>query len=93
MWEISDFSTTNIQKLWVDEPELLKSNGKYLFYYSEVDYDDQYVSIIKTPTKKDLSDAEVLAKIKACPACENNQYNQIYLKYQGVAVELLKEIG
>ena len=36
---------------------------------------------------------EVLAKIKACPACENNQYNQIYLKYQGVAVELLKEIG
>ena len=63
MWEISDFSTTNIQKLWVDEPELLKSNGKYLFYYSEVSYNDKYISIIKTPTKKDLSDAEVVAKI------------------------------
>ena len=33
------------------------------FYYSEVDYDDQYISIIKTPTKKDLSDAEIVAKI------------------------------
>ena len=30
LWAISDFSTTNIQKVWVDEPELLKSNGKYL---------------------------------------------------------------
>ena len=63
MWTISDYSTTNIQKLWVDEPELLKSNGKYLFYYSEVSYKDRYISIIKTPTKKDLSDAEIVAKI------------------------------
>ena len=36
---------------------------------------------------------EVLAKIKACPACENNDYNPTYIKYQGIAVELLKEIG
>ena len=43
MWTISDYSTTNIQKVWVDEPELLKSNGEYLFYYSEVDYNDQYI--------------------------------------------------
>ena len=63
MWEISDYSTTNIQKAWVDEPEILKSNGKYLFYYSEVDYNDKYISIIKTPTEKDLSDAEIIAKI------------------------------
>ena len=63
MWEISDYSTTNIQKAWVDEPEILKSNGKYLFYYSEPNYDEQYISIIKTPTKKDLSDAEIVAKI------------------------------
>jgi uncharacterized secreted protein with C-terminal beta-propeller domain len=63
MWEITDFSTTNIQKIWVDEPEILKSNGKYLFYYSEVKYDDRYISIIKAPTQSDLSDAEIAAKI------------------------------
>ena len=44
----------------------------------------------KTELKKSLG--EVLAKIKACPACENNQYNQTYLKYQGIAVELVKEL-
>ena len=63
MWEITDFSTTNIQKIWVDEPELLKSNGKYLFYYSEAEYNDRYISIIKAPTQSDLSDAEIAAKI------------------------------
>lgn len=44
----------------------------------------------KTDLKKALG--EVLTKIKACPACENNQYNQTYLKYQNIAVELVKEI-
>lgn len=44
----------------------------------------------KNGLKKSLG--EVLAKIKACPICENNQYNQTYLKYQGIAVELVKEI-
>ena len=73
MWTISDYSTTNIQKIWVDEPELLKSNGKYLFYYSEPDYDDKYISIIKTPTKKDLSDAEVVAKINIPESLYNIQ--------------------
>ena len=63
MWEITDFSTTNIQKIWVDEPELLKSNGKYLFYYSEAEYNDRYISIIKAPTQSNLSDAEIAAKI------------------------------
>jgi hypothetical protein len=47
----------------VDEPELLKSNGEYLFYYSEIDYNDKYISIIKTPIEKDLSDAEIVGKI------------------------------
>ena len=73
MWTISDYSTTNIQKVWVDEPELLKSNGEYLFYYSEVSYDDKYISIIKTPTKKDLSDAEVVAKINIPDSLRNIQ--------------------
>ena len=73
MWEISDYSTTNIQKIWVDEPEILKSNWKYLFYYSEIEYDDKYVSIIKTPTKKDLSDAELISKIKIPDNLDNIQ--------------------
>jgi len=73
MWTISDYSTTNIQKVWVDEPELLKSNGEYLFYYSEVSYNDKYISIIKTPTKKDLSDAEVVAKINIPDSLRNIQ--------------------
>ena len=64
MWEITDFSTTNIQKIWVDEPEILKSNGKYLFYYSQVDYNDKYISIIKTPRQSNLSDAQIVWKIK-----------------------------
>lgn len=72
-WEISDYSTTNIQKMWVDEPEILKSNWKYLFYYSEVDYDDKYISIIKTPTEKDLSDAELVSKITIPDSLDNIQ--------------------
>ena len=73
IWTISDYSTTNIQKTWVDEPELLKSNWKYLFYYSEVDYDDQYISVIKTPTKPDLSDTEIVAKINIPDSLDNIQ--------------------
>ena len=73
MWTISDYSTTNIQKIWVDEPELLKSNGKYLFYYSEPNYNEKYISIIKTPTKKDLSDAEIVAKINIPDSIRNVQ--------------------
>ena len=72
-WKISDYSTTNIQKMWVDEPEILKSNWKYLFYYSEVNYDDKYISIIKTPTEKDLSDAELVAKITIPDSLDNIQ--------------------
>ena len=73
IWEISDYSTTNIQKVWVDEPELLKSNGNYLFYYSKADYKNKYISIIKTPTKKDLSDAEIVAKINIPDGLDNIQ--------------------
>ena len=73
MWKLSDYSTTNIQKIWVDEPEILKSNWKYLFYYSLVDYDDKYISIIKTPTKDDLSDAEIVSKITIPDSLDNIQ--------------------
>ena len=73
LWAISDFSTTNIQKVWVDEPELLKSNWKYLFYYSEENYNNRYISVIKTPTKNDLSDVEIVAKINIPDSLSNIQ--------------------
>jgi uncharacterized secreted protein with C-terminal beta-propeller domain len=73
MWGITDYSTTNIQKVWIDEPEILKSNWKYLFYYSEASYNDRYISIIKTPTQNDLSDAEVIAKINIPESLNNIQ--------------------
>lgn len=73
MWEVTDFSTTNIQKVWVDEPEILKSNWKYLFYYSQAEYNDRYISIIKAPTENDLSDAEILAKINIPDSLSNIQ--------------------
>ncbi|MBQ5945636.1 beta-propeller domain-containing protein [bacterium] len=57
----------------MDEPEILKSNGKYLFYYSEPDYNEKYISIIKTPTKNDLSDAEIAAKITIPSSIYNTQ--------------------
>ena len=42
----------------------------------------------KAELRKQVGD--VLAKIKACPECENNPYNKTYLKYQAIAVELVK---
>ena len=73
MWEITDFSTTNIQKVWVDEPEILKSNGNYLFYYTQESYNNKYISIIKTPRKSDLSDSEIVSKIKIPDSLYNIQ--------------------
>ena len=69
-----DFSTTNLQKAGVDEPEILKSNGEYLFYYVDNPYTslkNHHISIIKTPQQNDLKDAQVVKKI-ALPASLNN---------------------
>lgn len=59
----------------VDEPEILKSNGEYLFYYADAGYNSQnnYISIIKTPKKADLTDAEIVKKIKIPTALSNIQ--------------------
>lgn len=72
-YTISDYSTTNIQKAWVDEPEILKSNGEYLFYYAQESYNNWYISIIKNPTNDDLSDAQIAAKIKIPSELSNIQ--------------------
>ena len=79
------YSTTNLQKVGVDEPETLKSNGKYLFYY--VPYDaagKSYVAIIKTPTQSDLQDAEIVKRI-AIP----NTLSNVQLFLQGDKLVIL----
>jgi len=42
----NDFSTTNTQVLWIDEADILKSDGDYLYYYNQKEH---RVNIIKTP--------------------------------------------
>lgn len=41
-----DFSQTNIQKTGVDEPEILKTDGKYFYYYNK---ETQKISIFSSP--------------------------------------------
>ena len=55
-----DFSTTNLQKVGVDEPEILKSNGTHLFYYVS---EENHIAIIKAPTTTNLQDAQIVKKI------------------------------
>lgn len=85
---ISDFSTTNIQKAWVDEPDILKSNGKYLFYYAQ-ERNSNYVNIIdvknaiETPKADDLSNIEIVKKI----SIPNNLYNvQLFLNWNNLVI-------
>lgn len=78
-----NFSTTNIQKAWVDEPEILKSNWEYLFYYTQENYSTAYISIIKAPKNSDLSDAEISAKIKIP---ENLHNIQLFLNWNKLVI-------
>jgi len=57
----TDFSTTNNQKKNVDEPEIIKTNGDYIFYYNRQEHK---ISIVKSPLDLDnstitLSDVEI----------------------------------
>ena len=42
----NEYSTTNIQKQWVDEPEILKTDWKYYYYYNNKLHK---ISIIESP--------------------------------------------
>ncbi len=42
----TDFSSTNTQIQWIDEADIIKSNGEYLYYYNQKEAE---VQIIKTP--------------------------------------------
>ncbi|USN55803.1 MAG: beta-propeller domain-containing protein [Candidatus Peribacteria bacterium] len=61
----SDFSTTNIQVAGVDEADILKTDGEYLYYYNQR---LQQISILKSPLDLaskmiDLDNAEVITVI------------------------------
>ena len=62
----TDYSTTNVQVQWVDEPEILKTDGKYLYYYND---SKKKIYIINSPldtklSEIDLNKAEILKTIK-----------------------------
>jgi inhibitor of cysteine peptidase len=63
------FSNTNTQKVWVDEPEIIKTDGKYIYYYSSADYNKSKngkIAILEAPawTKNaDLSQAKIIKNI------------------------------
>jgi len=42
----TDYSTTNIQKVWVDEPEIIKTDWKYFYYYNSK---NNKISIVQSP--------------------------------------------
>jgi|GEM_PF-3547928 len=62
----SDYSSTNLQKTNVDEPEIIKTNGDEIVYYNR---QEEKVLIIKSPLDRkssiiDLDSAQVLTEIK-----------------------------
>lgn len=53
VWSSSNqFSTTNNQKLWVDEPEIIKTDGKHIYYYNQ---QEQKIYIINSPLDVEVS--------------------------------------
>jgi len=59
----TDYSTTNIQKAGVDEPEIIKTDGKYFYYYN---YKTDKISILSSPLDLDKAtlDPNNLAIVK-----------------------------
>ncbi len=55
----TDFSQTNTQVLWVDESDIVKTDGKYIYYYNETQkaviiasvWDQKVVKKIQVPTQ------------------------------------------
>lgn len=59
-----DYSKTNVQVEWVDESDIVKTDGKYIYYYNE---SDKYVYILK------VWDLTIIKKIKL----PNSFYNPV----------------
>lgn len=48
----TDYSTTNLQKIGVDEPEIIKSDGKHIYYYNQ---NEQKIYVVKSPLDQKTS--------------------------------------
>ena len=57
-WAENDFSETNTQVKWVDESDIIKTDGKHIYYYNSK---DKYVYIVNASDKEDL---DIVKKIK-----------------------------
>jgi len=69
----TDVSTTNVQVRGIDEPDILKTDGDYLYYYNQKTFE---ISIIQSPLDRstsviDLENAQVVSTIKV-PKTFNN---------------------
>lgn len=74
----TDFSQTNIQKIWVDEPELIKTDGKYFFYYNETTHK---ISIVASPLdiQKSTLDSAKIQLINEIAIPQNMQGVELFL--------------
>ncbi|HMT01004.1 MAG TPA: beta-propeller domain-containing protein [Candidatus Absconditabacterales bacterium] len=77
----ADFSTTNIQKEGVDEPEILKTDGKFVYYFNQ---ETHKIYVINSPVDLqtraiDLSKAEIK---KIIPLPESFSQVQLFV-YNG----------
>jgi len=71
----TDVSVTNIQVDWVDEPDILKNDWDYLYYYNQKEFK---ISIIESPLDRstsviDLDRAKVISTIKVPKTFSNVQ--------------------
>jgi uncharacterized secreted protein with C-terminal beta-propeller domain len=48
----TDYSKTNLQKAGVEEPEIIKTNGKYIYYYNQ---EEQKIYIVNSPLNPNTS--------------------------------------
>ena len=74
----TDFSQTNIQKGWVDEPEILKTDGKYFYYYNQ---ETKKISILSSPLdlQKAKLNPEKLALVKEIAVPQDLDQVELFL--------------
>ncbi len=74
----TDFSQTNIQKSWVDEPEILKTDGEYFYYYNQ---ETKKISILSSPLdlQKAKLNPEKLALVKEIAVPQDLDQVELFL--------------
>lgn len=69
-WWAPDYSSTNVQKVWIDEPDIIKNDGAYIYYVNNT---KKLLYILKGPyngTTLDLGSANIV-KILKLPSTYN----------------------